>query len=414
MKILKVAVVVAGAFVLGACGLIKEASIKNDGEKMWSFGRELAFFGKYGVPTLILGEGDSLIAVSPAWQARVMTSTCEGTSGDALGWINRELIAFQKDNPQLVQLGGEDRLQLGPQGGEASLFFEKNKALTEENILAPAFLSKEPWQLVARSKTRAKFEKTADFENMKGTKFKVKIERDIATLDRKASAEILGIEIPDGVKMVAFQSLNKLTNLGDKAWTEASGLLNLSVQSCFNASKSTYVFIPYAKSNGDIARDDFQDQAISPNENTKRLLVTNNYIRFKADGKYLSGISIPPNRSEGIAISYDDINKTLTIITYLRPAANPKYLPFSWRRVASANDSGDAISLFNNGALGRGTNTAGAYFEVSTHSPAIDASPQQSQFHLQRTFHFKGSEYDLGLISYKLTGISIGELRGEN
>ena len=74
---------------------------------------------------------------------------------------------------------------------------------------------------------------------------------------------------------------------------------------------------------------------------------------------------------------------------------------------------GDAISVFNNGPLPGSNAPADAYYEISTYSPALSLDPGKSQFHLQRTFHFHGSEYDLGLISYKLAGISIGQLRGE-
>ena len=62
-------------------------------------------------------------------------------------------------------------------------------------------------------------------------------------LNRKHVTDILGIEIPESVDIVAFQSFNKLTNAGDKKWTPDSGMLNISVQSCFNASRKTYAFI---------------------------------------------------------------------------------------------------------------------------------------------------------------------------
>ena len=74
---------------------------------------------------------------------------------------------------------------------------------------------------------------------------------------------------------------------------------------------------------------------------------------------------------------------------------------------------GDAISLYNNGPLARTSMVAAPFYEISTYSPALELAAGKSQFHLQRTFHFHGSEYDLGLISYKLAGISITQLRGE-
>ena len=107
------------------------------------------------------------------------------------------------------------------------------------------------------------------------------------------------------------------------------------------------------------------------------------------------------------------IVKILTVILYIKPSDARAYLPSSWRRVSEKMD-GDAISVFNNGPLPGSNAPADAYYEISTYSPALNLAKGKSQFHLQRTFHFNGSEYDLGLIAYKLAGISIGQLRGES
>lgn len=85
---------------------------------------------------------------------------------------------------------------------------------------------------------------------------------------------------------------------------------------------------------------------------------------------------------------------------------------------ASINNAGfavvDADLALKNLDAYTGAGRAEAYYEISTYSPALSLEAGKSQFHLQRTFHFHGSEYDLGLISYKLAGISIGQLRGNS
>ena len=404
--------------LLSACGLVEEGMLRDDSSAHWSFGQELSFFNKYEVPTVILSDGDSIVALSPAWQGRVLTSTFGGVEAPALGWINRRLIADKTLDAQKAVIGGEDSFAIGPQGGDESVFFDRGKVYTEDNWIAPAWISSQPWNVVARTQTQVKFEKSAEFENAKGAQFKIKAEREVSLLTRKNVTEILGIEIPDAVKIVAFQSLNKLTNAGDKPWTAADGLLNVSVRGCFNAVKDSFVFVPYRKGNvsdlGDVYKDDYFEPAIGPSGSARTVLVTEDYIRFRADGRTLSGISVPAPRSEGIAISYDDVNKVLTVVTYLRPVGNRAYLISSWRRTPAPNEMGEAISVFNNGPLSLTSASAPKYFEISTHSPAMDLKAGRAQFHLQRTFHFHGSEYDLGLISYKLAGISIGQLRGES
>ncbi|MFR6032657.1 MAG: DUF6786 family protein [Bacilli bacterium] len=74
-------------------------------------------------------------------------------------------------------------------------------------------MSSEPWTLVGRNKNQANG-KVADIENITGTKFKVRLEGEISVT--RQNGEILGIEIPDSLEIVAFQSFNKITNLGSE------------------------------------------------------------------------------------------------------------------------------------------------------------------------------------------------------
>lgn len=406
---------VAVASLFGGCGIIKEASLDKAEPNLLAFGQDLKFFSQHNSDIMILGEGDSLIAVSPKYQSRILTSTFGGVEGPSLGWINHELLADNKIGLQTYQIGGEDRFWVGPQGGDFSIFFPQGAIYSAENWRAPAGLSLDPWKLIASSKTQAKFEKNADFENAKGQRFTVRAEREITVLNRAQVSEILGIEIPSAVKLVAFQSFNKLTNIGNSKWTVDSGLLNISVQSCFNANKKVRVFIPYRAGEvsklGEIVRDSFFDSSATGDG---RLLIDPSYICFQADGRKMSGIGVSGKRSEGIVLSYDAKNNVLTVILYIKPADSTRaYLRNSWRSNGARFD-GDAISIYNNGPLARTSVEADPFYEISTHSPALSLDVGKSQFHIQRTFHFGGSEYDLGLISYKLAGIAIGQLRGDD
>lgn len=413
MKIFQTLGFVGIASLMGACGLIKESALDTSGPDLPAFGQELSFFSKYNADIVLLGDENSLVAVSPKYQGRVMTSTFGGAEGASLGWINHRLVADEKASIQSDEVGGEDTFGIGPEGGDFSVFFPAGATYSSENWRAPESFSSEPWKLTARSKTQARFEKFADFENAKGKRFKVKAEREITVLNRPQVSEILGIEIPDAVKLVAFQSFNKLTNAGDAAWTPESGLLNMNVQSCFNANRKVRVFVPYrtgdAAKLGDIVRDNYFEASSGDGS----LLVDPSYVEFKVDGRNMSGIGISGRRSEGIAVSFDAYNKILTVILYIKPSGNCAYLQNAWRRSGGDRFDGDAISVYNNGPLARTSAAADRFYEITTYSPALELGSGKSQFHLQRTFHFGGSEYDLGLISYKLTGIAIGQLRGE-
>src|SRR6185369_7377788 len=56
--------------------------------------------------------GAAQVAVAPAWQGRVMTTTARGAKGASFGWVNRELIASGKLQPHINVFGGEDRFWL--------------------------------------------------------------------------------------------------------------------------------------------------------------------------------------------------------------------------------------------------------------------------------------------------------------
>lgn len=62
-----------------------------------TFGDDVVFLKKY-TDLVVLSDpaGAAQVALAPAWQGRVMTSTAGGADGASFGWINRELIAAGK------------------------------------------------------------------------------------------------------------------------------------------------------------------------------------------------------------------------------------------------------------------------------------------------------------------------------
>src|SRR5579862_5855319 len=58
-----------------------------------SFGADTAFLKQHTEVIVLKGPGDQArLALVPAWQGRVMTSTTGGENGPSFGWINRELV----------------------------------------------------------------------------------------------------------------------------------------------------------------------------------------------------------------------------------------------------------------------------------------------------------------------------------
>ena len=60
----------------------------------------------------LTGSGQARVAVAPAYQGRVMTSSLDGET--SFGWLNKAFIDSGNDDPIFNNYGGEDRLWLGP------------------------------------------------------------------------------------------------------------------------------------------------------------------------------------------------------------------------------------------------------------------------------------------------------------
>ena len=412
MKIFQNLFVCAVALAVSSCGLVKESAFTNDGTKLWSIGQEMSFLAKYKVDAKVLQNEESMLIYSPTYHGRIFTSSFGDKKTPSLGWYNREAVALKNKNLRTTLIGGEDFFAVGPEGSESSVYFEQGALFTEENKKYPEIVSTSAWKLIDASKTRARFECDGIITNAKGAKFNVKAEREITLLSRGDIEKILGKDIPKNLKLVGFQSMNKLTNTGSQDWSDKYGMLNMSVNSCFNANKTVNTFIPFQKGDasklGDVVKDNVFDAATT--SSGERVVVMDDYIRFKCDGKHMSGIGVSSRRSEGIVLSYDDKNAVLTVVLYIKPSGNRAYFPSTWRNTQTTMD-GDAISVFNNGPASKNIYFADLFYEVSTHSPALNLAKEKSQFHLQRTFHFHGSEFDLDLLAYKLTGISLKQMR---
>ena len=97
-----------------------------------SYASDEAFL-KQHTDLIVLSNGQAAVAVAPAWQGRVMTSTFDSKSGPSFGWINRPVIekGFLSEEEKKGKLeehiyifGGEERFWLGPEGGQFGLYFE--------------------------------------------------------------------------------------------------------------------------------------------------------------------------------------------------------------------------------------------------------------------------------------------------
>ncbi|GAF81811.1 unnamed protein product, partial [marine sediment metagenome] len=161
-------------------------------------------FLKEHVDVIILSDdsGKARVAVVPAYQGRVMTSTADGSDGISFGWINNDLISSGKLQPHMNPFGGEDRFWMGPEGGQYAIFFAPGTPFDFEHWQTPAIIDTEPFDVVSKSDTEIVFAKGAKLANYSGTEFDIRVDRTISLLDITSAGKSLGITFPDDVKLV--------------------------------------------------------------------------------------------------------------------------------------------------------------------------------------------------------------------
>jgi hypothetical protein len=373
-----------------------------------SFGYDLSFMKNYQ-KAVILSSPDSLsqVLISTEFQGRVMTSTSGGLQGMSYGWLNYKAINSDTIMPHINAYGGEDRLWLGPEGGQFSIFFAKDSAFDFTHWQTPKALDSEPFELISHNRAEASFEKHLILTNYSGTEFKIKLNRSICLLDKRAASNMLSIEIPESLEFVGYESENKITNLNDFEWSEKTGMLSVWVLGMYVPSPGVTVVLPYKKGSeeelGKILTDDYFGKVPS-----ERLLVDSGFILFKCDGKYRSKIGISPSRAIPLSASYDEDNQVLTIVNYSLPGSKC-YVNSEWK-IQDDPFSGDAANSYNDGPVADGSQM-GPFYELESSSPAAQLKAGESLTHFHRTFHFHGSEDKLNAILQQAMGISLDKVK---
>jgi len=206
---------------------------------------------------------------------------------------------------------------------------------------------------------------------------------------------------------VAYESENILENTGTTGWTEKTGTLSIWMLSMFNPSPDAVVFIPYKSGStdelGPVVNDDYFGKVPSD-----RLIVRDNILFFRVDGRHRSKIGISPSRALPICGSYDPAGNTLTLLWYSSPGVPSKYLNSKWGDQDSPF-SGDVVNSYNDGPVEDGS-VMGPFYEIESSSPAAFLSPGEKLTHIQRIYHLTGEPERLSLVTEKLFNISVKEI----
>lgn len=383
-----------------------------------SYQDDVAFLRKH-TEVIELVSGQARVAIAPAYQGRVMTSTAAGPQGGGFGWINPEVIAAgikpEAERADLAKhihvFGGEERLWFGPEGGPFSLFFPPKVPQVFENWKTPAAIDTEPFKTAGEpTATSATFSKSIQLPNRAGTVFHMEVRRTITVASAAELAAASGSPLPEGVSAVGYTTANTVRNAGEHEWTKQTGAPSIWMLGMFKPSPDTTIVIPFvsgdAEKLGPIATTDYFGK-IPDN----RIRFTDSVLFFKGDGKERGKLGLSPKRSKGIAGSWQKDTGTLTLLR-IAPSAAGKDWPYvdsQWKEDVDPF-GGDVMNSYNDGPPEPGAKPLGPFFELETSSPALFLKPGGSFTHQQTTLHLTGPREALDTIARKNLGVGLDEI----
>jgi hypothetical protein len=383
------------------------------------FSEDVAFLEKY-VETIVLGDkGGPQVAVVPAYQGRVMTSTTGSkvlgkAAAPSFGWINYELIESGKTVPHINVYGGEERFWLGPEAGQFSIFFPPGGKFELADWQTPAVIDTEPFAVVKKNERGVQFRHEAKLTNYSRAKFDLKIERDVELLTREEVAKSLGVEL-NNLAMVGYRSKNRVTNVGEAAWRPKTGLLSIWLLGMYRPGERTTVVIPF-REGADTALGSVVNDAYFGKPPAERLVIGDGVLFFSGDGKVRSKIGLSPRRAKDVCGSWDADAGVLTVVKYKQPAGGAEAAEFgyvnSMWEMQNEPYAGDVVNSYNDGPPAPGTKPLGPFYELETSSPALALAAGATAEHVQETFHFEGERAQLDEVARRVLGASLEEIEG--
>jgi hypothetical protein len=393
--------------LLSSCNTNTKKEQKLPPFEKGSFGYDLQFLQTKD-SIIVLKNRDAQVIVSPKYQGKVFTSTATGLTGKSSGWINYKALNSATLAPHINAYGGEDRMWLGPEGGQYSIFFKPGDKMVFDNWQTPAGLDSESWDLLSHDSVTVSMKKEMSLQNFSGTTFSVALSRQVKLLSGKDLNQNLGISPDPSVKWVGFETQNKLVNAGPEKWTKEKGTVSIWMLAMLTPSESGVVAIPYQQGDekelGKVATTNYFGEIPAD-----RIKIEKGVLYFKVDGKHRSKLGLSDKRATTFAGSYDASHKMLTILQFNKPAAGAEYINQLWE-IQKKPFKGDVINSYNDGPLADGSQM-GPFYEIESSSPAAFLAPGESLTHTQRIFHFVGDDAKLTMISAKVLGVSIEEIK---
>jgi hypothetical protein len=384
-----------------------------------SYGEAREFLSRHTRLVELVDDRGARVAICPNWQGRVMTSTCDGMSGPSFGFINRQFIKGDKPDPSFNNFGAEDRMWLSPEGGKFSLWFEPGAEQTLENWHTAPAINEGAYEITsdANDDSYCRMQTRFKLQNASATEFDLEVRREVRLLNEADMAGLFGTAAihfsVDGVKMVAYETINTITNRGP-AMTKEGGLVSIWILGMQNSGPRTVVVVPYRQGDenqlGPVVKSDYFGH-VPP----ERLKITPEAILFLADGEYRAKIGTSQRRAKNLAGSIDFAAGVLTLVSFSMPGdpAACDYMNNIWGAEAPDPYVGDVANAYNDGPPQPGAKAMGAFYEIESLSPALDLATNESLVHHHRTLHIRANKRTLSKLAKEILGVELETVQKE-
>jgi hypothetical protein len=400
------------ALVIAACGSTApehavEPPAPSREARVGSFGDDVGFLERHS-DLVVLARGESKIAVAPAYQGRVMTSTSAGDGGRSYGFIHRPVIESGERQPHITVVGGEDRFWLGPEAGQYALYFEPDAPFDLAHWQVPEPIDWGAWDVVSRSEHEIALRRDMSLTSRFGTRFDLRVDRVVRILDASEALRELGVAT-EGLRAVVYETDNTITNTGAARWRRETGLLSIWILGMFVPSPATTVAVPIvpgSESERGPAVNDRYFGAVPED----RIEITDRAVFLRGDGQHRCKIGVARPRALPFLGSWDSTAGLLTIVSYtLPPGEDTEYVSSMWE-IQDEPYRGDVVNSYNDGPPEPGARPLGPFYELETSSPAAALAPNASLTHRHRTIHAEGSREALDALATRTLGVGLADI----
>jgi len=328
---------------------------------------------------LVFGSTDGpQIIVTPELSARVLGASFEGEDGKNLLWVDKTILdeTYWKKRPYFWNAGGY-RTWIAPE----DLFF-----LDENNEwFVPASLDTAPFRILEKRENNVILEADVNLKTTIGKDYKLTLMRRISFLTESPSEAGL---LPEGVRYIGIGLMHSLTNRSEGVIGVDMPYICLWNMLQIEPSGTTLVPLNAGSNPKTAYREYF-------NPLGERLVVQNDIISVKIDGKYRSKIGVRPEAAKpGMAYLRDNRDNTGVLYVMLFPVEpDGIYVDKPW---GTESDYGDVIELYNDDG------DMGGFTEIECHGPARKLKRGEKQSHTASLHIFSGSIPELKKIGSAL------------